>query len=197
MLIFDSDTIRAINSLTVETFYLYEVHYDNSLEPLRLTNLSEDFVFEGQTYSKAAISQTEITQSADGKINDITISIGNVNRVMQSYVESYQMSGKRVRVMQLFKNCNSYMQLDYIIKTIKSNKSQVDFTCGLGFDALLLEVPKRTVLRDFCKWQFKDSNCLYAGADSTCSKQYNDCLRKGNISNFGGFPAVVTSRVFV
>lgn len=197
MLILDADTLRIINSLTVDTFDLYDFFYSPTQSPVRFTNLSDDMTFEGSVYTSATIKRSEMTTGSDGKINDITVSIGNANGIMQYYYENYQMSGKKLRIRQLFKGAASYIQYDYVIKSAKITGKQIDIACGLGIDVFKLSVPARTVLRNFCKWQFRDANCTYSGTDTTCSKQFADCQRKGNLPNFGGFPGVVSSKSFI
>ena len=197
MLIFDADTLAIINSLNVETFYLYDVWYDTNQPSLKFTTLSEDFTFNSSVYTSAAVKQSEITRSSDGSVNDVTLSVGNVDGVMQYYYEQYNLSGKPVRIRQLFAGAQSYREYMYIIKSATSNDTQIEIVCGKGFDVFLCQVPRRTVLRNFCKWQFKSSDCAYSGADVVCSKHFTDCRRKGNTANFGGFPAVIANKVYV
>jgi hypothetical protein len=38
-----------------------------------------------------------------------------------------------------------------------------------------------------CAWTFKDADCAYAGATTTCDRTYAACLAIGNTIRFGGF----------
>ncbi len=197
MLIFDRETLAIINSLTVETFYLYDVWYDTEQPPLKLTNLGDDFSFNGDVYSSAVIEQSEITSNSDGSVSDATVTAGNANGMIQYYDENYKLSGKMVTIRQLFRGAQSYAEYSYVIKTVVCDSRQATITCGMGFDVFLTDIPNRIILKDFCRWQFKSEDCAYAGSDSTCSKQFSDCLRKGNTPNFGGFPGIITNQVYV
>ncbi len=50
--------------------------------------------------------------------------------------------------------------------------------------------PKKKTARhpSSCRWRsFKDDDCKYTGADTTCGRTYSDCQAKGNEANYGGF----------
>jgi phage-related protein len=92
---------------------------------------------------------------------------------------------------------NSLLQFDFVIRSIKTNAKQADFTCGLGFDVFKIKIPKRVIYANFCRWGFKDSNCGYSGSDVACTKTFDECRRKNNLKNFGGFPGVQDTRIFI
>lgn len=197
MLIFDSETLAVINSLTVDTFYLYELWFDESQPPLRLTTLNSEFTFNGDVYSPAAIKQSEIASNTDGSVSDITVTVGDAAGVIQYYSENYKLAGKSLVVRQLFRGAMSFSEYSYVIKGTMFRDYQAIITCGLGFDVFLMQVPSRTIRRNFCRWRFRSAECAYSGTDSTCSMQFSDCRRKGNTPNFGGFPGIITNRVYV
>ncbi len=41
-----------------------------------------------------------------------------------------------------------------------------------------------------CNYRFKDANCGYAGADTTCTKTLAACTAKSNEGRYGGFPTM-------
>ena len=47
-----------------------------------------------------------------------------------------------------------------------------------------------------CQWRkFRDVNCGYAGAETSCDKTISRCAQLGNLSNFGGFPSLPREQV--
>lgn len=172
--------------------------------PLRFTSWDEDVLWDGNTYSAWAIKHSDITQKADGSINDVAISIGNIDedRLIQQILETYEVIGQTAKIIQFLLNVDTNSIIDdpitasFKIKGAKARKGQVDFTLSMGFDYLLTTVPKRIMKQSFCDWKFKDTYCKYAGADTECEKTFDDCREKGNAINFGGFPGIMNQRFY-
>jgi len=198
MLTLTSDANKLITSDELITFYLYEIDYGEGV--LYWTNWNERLVYGSKTYEPQVIKHSELTQSTDGKINNITLSIGNADRIIQYYIENYDLIGKQVKITQLFVDSGGTIQgeitVTFFIEGAVATKKQVDFTLSIGLDYLKAKVPSRKMFSSFCRWQFKDANCGYSGADATCSKSFKECLRKGNQKNFGGFPAILNQRLY-
>jgi len=66
------------------------------------------------------------------------------------------------------------------------NDGELDF----GIVNAYARWPKKKASRhpSSCRWvSFKDTDCKYTGADTSCGRTYTDCAAKGNQLNFGGF----------
>lgn len=187
-------------SSIVKRFTLYDVYYTDA-DALYLTDIKEETVYNGVVYAPAAVQSSGITYSSDGKLNDVTLTTGNLDRLMQYYLEQYEMMGRAVKIREVFADAEDVIKgsvvYTYRIKSAKVSKKQAVFTLGVGVDVLGVTVPGRKVYSNFCYNQFRDSNCKYAGTDSTCTKLFDDCIAKGNNQNFGGFPALVKAHVYV
>ncbi len=182
------------------TFYLYELEYDPMEEPLRWTNWDVAVTYDGKTYEPQSIKHTEISQSSDGKLNDVTLTIGNLDRQIQYYIEQYNLMGKKVTIRHILADKDASIKGDlrtvFTIKGAKTNRSTAAFTLSVGIDFVKAQVPARRMFARFCSHQFKDENCRYSGTQTTCSKTFSECKRKGNIRNFGGFPAILNERIY-
>lgn len=213
MLTLSNEALVAINNSTIETLKLYKIEYQETVGGpslyLYLTDYSEDIHYvagDGQLYISSTVKSGDLTQSSDGKVARTVLSIGNIDeeRVIQRYLEDYVVIGNKATISQFFVDVetglliNSPISTTFKIAGAKANKGQVDFDLSIGFDFLKSTIPNRKVYGRYCRWKtFKGSECKYAGADTTCEKTFDDCRAKGNIVNFGGFPAVINQRFYV
>jgi phage-related protein len=78
---------------------------------------------------------------------------------------------------------------EYELKSPSANDAWVTFTLGASnpFD---LRFPQDRILKNHCRFRFRDRRCNYRGADRSCSRTLADCRRKGNSARFGGFPGI-------
>lgn len=181
----------------IVTYYLYELYYDDGEQPFRITNNHEPVTWGGNVYEPFEISHGDISQGDDGKINDVTISVGNAEGIIQYYVEHYEIIGKNIRIIQLIGDGEA-IEGTLVIKGCKATKSQVDFTAGLGLEVMKRTIPSRRMYSRFCSFKFRDAmTCKYSGTDTKCDRSFDDCKRKGNIVNFGGFPGIINDRIYL
>ncbi|MGA1846761.1 hypothetical protein [Deferribacter abyssi] len=199
MLTLQSNVNNVLTADELITFYLYEIDYGDGV--LYWTNWGEDVSYNGRIYEAQVIKHADITWSTDGKINNVVLSIGNADRVIQYYIENYELLGKQVKIIQVFADSAGIIQgsieVTFVIESAVARKQQVDFTLSIGMDYLKSKVPARKMFAGYCRWQFKDQNCAYSGTDTSCSKTFQDCLKKGNQKRFGGFPAIVNERFYI
>lgn len=212
-------------SSEARTFYLYEIEwgdYDPDLgyyvdkdgeyaTPLRYSNFDiplEVWIWGNETkvwYHPAAIEHNEISQTAEGRLSDLTVSVGNADRIIQKYIEEYDMVGKYVNIHQVFFNpynvenpASVIYSFKFMIKTVNASSTQADFVLSLGIDYLQLSFPSRKMFAHYCSWKFKDpTTCGYTGSDTNCTKTWDACKAKSNQRRFGGFPGIINERFYV
>lgn len=196
-----TDTARVIHNDELIVFKMYEITYDPNKEPLRWTDWDDTVSYGGYIYEPQAVKSTGINQSDDGKIESVTLTIGNANRQIQYYIEQYGLIGKRIKIIEVFCAADGSQKgnipLQFKISSATAKKDVATFTLSFGFDIFNITIPNRKVYTDFCQWQFKDENCKYAGGHDSCAKTFADCKKKINNLNFGGFPALVRSHIYV
>lgn len=204
MLNLDAVTIEDINNLETQSWYLYEVDYEDGDAPLRFAACDEDIIWGGNLYPASTVEHSDFQQDTDGKINDVTLSVANADRQIQYYCENYELIGRNVKVLQVFKSQSDAIEYVFKVKGITAKKDVASITLSLGIDFLQKMTPARTVSKVYCRWQFGpdaraaglDDPCGYVGEDTECKRRWEDCVAKGNQLRFGGFPGILNERFY-
>jgi phage-related protein len=197
MLTVGNDLREATNKLEIASCYLYEIDYSDAEQPMRFTTNKEDMVFDGDTYLAEAIKHSDLTHSSDGKVNDVTVTVGNVDRVIQKYIEDYDLIGRPVYIRQIFENVTEPLEAAFKIKSVKAKEDVATFVLSIGLDYFKMSVPGRLARARYCEWKFKDADCKYSGGDTTCDRTFKACKTKDNLINFGGFPGIMNDRIYI
>lgn len=213
MLVLESSVKRAMNSDSVMMVSLYDFRYI-AIDPvtkaktpttLRLTDNKDIVAYNGNQYLPTPMKRSEFRQSNNGKIDDVTLSIGNMaeDRLIQQIIENNEVIGETVTVHEFFLDpetlipIGSPIEIAFRVTAAKATRKQVDFTLSIGFDFLKAELPGRVLFGRFCRWnQFKDAYCKYNGPDETCGRTFDDCAAKDNVVNFGGAPGILNQRLY-
>ena len=193
-----TDAGRAlIKSPSYTSINLFELYYDDKPDTVAyFAAWDEDVSFNGHVYNKMSIKMGDVTTDSDGKINDVQLTVGNADRLIQFYIEEYDLIGKKVRHIRIFEGISDYIQTTFKIKGATAKKDFCTFSLSLGVDFLSLEIPARACHARFCWHMFKGAECAYAGAETECDGTFDDCKRKGNMHRFGGFPAIPNERIY-
>lgn len=201
MLTFTDDGNKLIKSPSFTTINLFEVYYDKNNPTIcsRFAAWDVDVAFGEEVYSKAVIQIGDIATDSSGKIGDVLLTVGNADRMIQYFIETYDLIGCVVRHIQIFQGVDDFISTTFKIKVAAAKKNYATFTLSLGIDFLTAEIPARTVFSRFCWHQFLgvDGDCGYTGADAACDRTFEDCNRKGNLARFGGFPAIPNERIYI
>lgn len=188
------------NSLQNKPIHLYTVYdYDGAGSNLYFAEYDTDITFNGITYSRFPISYDNIGENNRGQIDQVTVSISNVNRLIQGYLEQYDFRGKKVSIKTVWADAlgdtDNLIEETYFIDSYSSDESTVGFMLTSKFDVLDLSLPLRSYSRNYCQWKFKGTECGYAGGETSCNKTKQRCKALSNFSRFGGFPSVQPNRV--
>lgn len=182
--------------------YLYTIFEFDGSSDLNLAEWDTDIVFDGVTYQMFPMSHDLIGENSQGEIDAVKITISNVSRLMQYYLEQYDLRGKKVRIRLIFKDQladpDAKVDFIYYIDSFSANQDVVEFNLLPKTDVLALVIPARAYSRNYCQFKFKDpETCQYAGTETECNKTKNRCKGLGNYSNFGGFPSIPTRQIYV
>lgn len=181
---------------------LYVVHEYNGTDNLCLAEYKEDVVFDGVTYQKFPISMEAVTENIQAEIDTIKIKVANVNRLIQSYLETYDLREKMLSIKQVWANqladTDNYIQYLFWIDKYSANDQTIEFECSSKFDVNEVNLPLGRYFRGVCRWRlYKGVECAYTGALLTCNRTLADCRLHNNQLRFGGFPSVPTQRTFI
>lgn len=185
------------NLLTNKPIHLFTLHdYDGASSDLNYANYPEAVTFDGITYNPFPITFDAIKENNQGQIDTTTVTVANVSRLIQGYLETYDgFRGKKVTIKTVWANqlgdSSAYIDDIYYIDSCQSNQDDVVFTLTTKFDVLDIQLPRRCYLRNHCQWKFKSDECGYSGIETTCDKTVTDCRdNKDNLERFGGFPSI-------
>lgn len=204
----DSTFTEEKNKLLLKFIRLYTVEdYDGAGANLNLAENDEEITFNGVLYSPFPISVGSIKESSQGEELSLDIVVGNISRLIEGYLQTYDLRRKKVTITYVHRDHLSDTDVKYVetfyVQKYSSSQSVVTFTLrpisGL-FNLLQLKLPLGTVTRGGCEWaargRFKGTECKYAGADTSCNGSLQQCRLYSNVENYGAFPGAGIKRMF-
>ena len=165
---------------------------------LRLARNNEDVSWEGETWQKFNFELDDIDESTSAEARQLTIKVANATRAILRYVEELDVwrktNGNEPCSLRLLMISTGLAEAEGAVgewffedRGISAPKPGefVFFKVG-GESFLTRQVPRRTILRDFCGWESSD-DCPYV---ATCARTLAACEANGRLEKFGGFPMV-------
>lgn len=189
------------NAETNSPIHLYTIFdYDGVGNNLYYAEDKAQVTFDGQAYSPFPITYEHISEQSKGQIDSVEIRTSNVNRIVQSYLEQYDLRNKKISIKTVWRDqladADAFIEDIYYIDSYTADEYSVVFLCTSKLDILNRQIPGRTYSRNACPFIFKDTEtCQYVGAESTCNKTKQQCQDYGNLIHFGGFPSIPSRRV--
>lgn len=194
--------------------------------PYYFVNLNEDvygFVLNSSgvltdsevIYTRGKIERGELTSNITSEISDVSISISNVDRTMESIIQSnnylrgceiyfvttftkFLPSGITYRHVGSTPDKNAVIVEKLYIDSTSSNEQVVTFTCKPKFILKNIVLPKRRFSKE-CYWalngDYLGTECdplgdINATTFPTCDGTLEQCRSRGASSRFGGFSGV-------
>ncbi len=198
----DSVFVTEKNKAENQPIHLYTIYdYDGGSTNLYFAQYDIDVTFDGQTYTKFPIQHEPISENTSGEIDNVKITVANVSRAIQAYIEAYDWRNKKVDITTVFANQLSDADVKrvdtYYISSYVATDEAVEFTLTSKFNVLSVQLPLRNYMRNYCSWKFKGTECGYSGAETTCARTKVACKALNNYERFGGFPSVPMKRLYV
>lgn len=189
------------NKPSNQPIYLYTIEDYNGSGDLCLAEWDTDITYDGVTYTKFPIKHDEIRENSQGEIDNFKVTVANVNLLIQAYLESYDLRGKKVTITLVWANqlndVDANIKFIFYIDNYTATQDTVEFVLSSKYDIIDLTLPRGVYNRNYCRWKFKSTECGYAGAQATCDKRKATCkTTMSNIARYGGFPSVPTQRLF-
>ncbi len=165
---------------------------------LRICSNTDNVTFENQEFIAFPFSIDEITESNKGELPSISITMSNVQRLVQAYVEQDESLGSGWSVHIDIVHTSTLLReiyYDFVTTNVTADESHVVFQCGMQ-NPLRYQFPRVRMLPNSCQHSFKKGGCTYSGSDLTCSKTFKDCRAKFNgatkipILAFPGIPTM-------
>jgi len=182
--------------------WLYEVVI--SADPdiaFRLAEWHEAVIYGGKSYEPWPVSHTGGGEDSAGRMDGVTVTVSNVDRTMQAYLEYHEyLTGKKV-VIRRVKSDDLTLGSEetFAISSAASQEATVAFNLSAPFMVAGIVMGRRAY-RDACAWIFKSPSCGYTGAIATCDKTLagaNGCRAHANAARFGGAPGIPQGAVII
>jgi lambda family phage minor tail protein L len=160
-----------------------------------------DITYDGVTYTAFPFQIDDLAESRPGEQPRVSIMVGNVSRVMESYIVQADKGGVgatvRVRLVHTEQlDDDPWADYTFIATKVRATAQWAIFELGAP-QIWRKRVPSGRVLQDFCRWKYKSTQCGYTGTLATCDKTFADCDTHNNTDRFGGFPAVGRRGVYL
>ncbi|KXS41188.1 MAG: hypothetical protein AWU54_1717 [Candidatus Frackibacter sp. T328-2] len=140
---------------------LYQVFLDQ--QTLYLARYQKDIQFfdengNPQTYTAANLDRGSISTNADTKVDEVSVTIGNVNKEMSAYIANTKFQGRRLVIWKVFLDHldsanNKIIMFDGIMDAPKVNQEVMTVDVVSRLDTLDKDLPSR-FYGVKCSWQF-------------------------------------------
>ncbi|NLW48192.1 MAG: DUF2163 domain-containing protein [Firmicutes bacterium] len=174
---------------------LYEVEVDDGLILRYAANNTNDITFNGFVYEAASISRTDVEANMESKLEEVSITLPNVNREFSAYVANGgKINGYTCRVLTVMRDAlddplNYAITFQGELDGAIINGKTFSFRVRSYNNSFNIKVPRRKY-SPFCELDFKSEWCGYAGAETICDRTLSRCETLGNSANYGGFLGV-------
>lgn len=144
---------------------------DTDATILRFVRNTEDVIFEGNTYTAFPFEIEPTKQGSKGEIPTITLSVSNITRVLQTYLDELEGGiGSTVKIIVINTKhlSEDYSELEMIFDVIAchSTVQWVVFTLGAP-NPLRQRFPLERYLALHCSFVFESAECSYIGKTIT------------------------------
>ena len=192
------------NKASNQPIFLYLIEKYNGVDDLPLAEWDTDITYPtsgGVTYTKFPIKHDQIGENSQGEIDTFKVTVSNINRTIQAYIEANDLRGKKVTLTLVWANqladADAHIDFVFYIDTYSANQDTVEFTLSSKYDIIDLDLPAGKYNRNYCRWKFLSPECGYTTPESSCDKRKDTCKNTmNNIARYGGFPSVPTTRIY-
>lgn len=152
------------------------------------------FPTAGQVYSSWGMSFSAIRNSINGDIDRVSIRLDNTSLALSSYVVNYDFQGRTISIKKVFGDllssaAYSVTMFSGVMGSPIVNEQYVEVMAVSPMARLNMQAGR--LYGNLCAWQFKGTECAYAGGESTCDKTTIKCFTTmSNLLNYGGFPYI-------
>lgn len=198
----DSTFTQEKNKKENQPIFLYTIYdYDGEGSNLYFAGCDVDITYDGVLYTRFPITHEHIGENTKGEIDTVKVTVSNVSRLIQAYLEANDFRGRKVTIMQVWLNKlddpDASITDTYYVDSYVADQNNASFTLTSKFDVLDLELPARKYSRNYCGFKFKDIECGYSGSETECNKTLQRCRELSNQLRFGGFPSVPSKRIYI
>ena len=211
---------------------LFELHYDNTLhgstDILRWhagsnADVTGNITWNSNDYVRLPVKAEGFEYTNGGTLPRPTLSVANLNGAITALLLGVNLTTpgndltgakvKRIRTLKKFLDGESAadpyatfpIEEWFIDRKATESRDVVSFELASKFDLSNKELPNRQVVANICQWQYRSSECSYAGsnyfdvnndpvdtlAQDACGKRLSSCKKRFGENGelpFGSFP---------
>lgn len=183
--------------------WLYEITLPTTPAPsiLRIAESQVAVIWNSNKYDPWPITHSSESESSDGKFNAMSVTVSNVNREIQAYLEEWKyLRGQKITVRLVNPGVSPLaMSSELYISETSYTEKIVTFNLALNFDVLGVVVGRR-MYRDKCGWVYKSPECGSVSTLPSCDKTLggvNGCRVHANSLRFGAAPGIPQGAVII
>ena len=211
MLSLSSVAITEKNKLSTDSIFLavMRIVVPGLDVPIRVVANSENITWqhpldsEPEEYVAFPFNIGEVSDSSSGEVPRIDIRISNTSRVMDQYIQYYNDYIKakgyspitvsicviNSKVIAADNTAAPELDSEYELKQPKCDAEWATFILSAN-NPYMRRFPQARILKNHCRYKFKDSRCKYTGAETTCDHSLAQCRTRNNSKRFGNAPGV-------
>lgn len=191
-----------ITLLEIQIPAIDEVTEEKTINNIYVTSDNADTIWNGNTYLPFHFEMDDKSFSSKSEVVQWSIKVSNVTRVMEQYVQDYDLFLKQygidgnkiicyIRVVNSkdIDNTTPIVEHRAILSQPKTNAQWATFVLSPN-NLSKTQFPFRKILKNFCDWKFKSTKCGYLGEGQFCDKTLTTCRTYENSPRFGGFIGV-------
>lgn len=182
----DEIQTRLLVVIEYDEYNTYRFIADDSIESVEI---------DGNVYQSAPIVRGTREENSDNSIESISLELSNRWQEWAAIVANHgnEFLGKKCTLYEWFPDYPDELPVAMytgILDDIKMNANTFNVTVVRVLGDYDQEAPLMTYDVN-CQFVFKDSRCQYSGLEYySCGKTLNDCIQRGNVLHFGGYPSV-------
>ena len=191
---------RATQPIFLYTIYDYDSAGSNKHFAAWSTNIT--FGDPAIEYTRFPVTHDAITENVKGEIDSTKIQLSNVARLIEYYLQNYDLRGKKISIKMVFADLlddpDAFVEFCNYIDSYASNVKDVVFNVMSRFDVLNVIIPGRSYIKSHCQCLFASpviralglgTECGYTGSETECNRTRSRCRALGNQVRFGAFPS--------
>lgn len=198
-----SQTIQDKNALVSDAVFLVLLEVQIPDTPtIYVTNNIEDVIWNGNTYLTFPFEIDDIRENTKSEVPQWTLKVQNVNRIFEQYLQNYDLylktngiDGNEIKCIiravnsKDLANITPILEHNAILSQPSSNAKWATFKLSAN-SPYNKQFPPRKILKQYCQWKFKSTQCGYIGIETECNKTLTRCRELSNSHRFGGFVGV-------
>ena len=203
----------------IEPFWLYRINISDTPEasgeadlflagqPVDIdyyrTDSGSDYA---QTYQASGVKNSGFSQNLDGKIDGTKLTLSNISKEMQYYLDQRDGLRKRKVTIRLVDRTMlddpaAYSEYVYYVDSAASNTGTISLVLKSRFDILRVKIPRRIVTKNYCSWCYKKEGCWpgdgaggFTPPTWFSEKAFQISLGVSNDTGGGATPAIIEKR---